>query len=298
MRRSDCPNLQTYLREAMACEFAFYLHGERTGLMDTAVSEAEDLLDRLESRLSLYIENSDTNRINRARTGETIRISEDTVDCLLGAFDASARLNGKFHPFMGQAAIDAKGQAAEVSRFLPLGRAATGTAEPVLGLDPENGVATKLIEGPLLDLGGIGKGYALDRLAAHFKQWDYPVGLLESAGSTFIALGAPEEADGWELDIGFKDSVRTVRLAEGQALASSGEAFQTAHVIDPATLDSPRGWHRSYAQSASGALADAASTASLLSTEAELRKVVESDDLISFALYSDERDVYLGSFFA
>ena len=282
----------------MACEFAFYLYGERTRLMDSAISEAEDLLDRLESLLSLYIENSDTNRINRAKVGKTIRVSKDTVDCLLRAFDASARLKGKFHPFMGQASLRAKGQANEVARFLDVDAALHPLEEPVLGLDPDEAVVTKLVEGPLLDLGGIGKGYALDRIAEHFMEWEFGTGLLESAGSTYLAMATPEGADGWDLDIGLDGiSVETVCLKPGEALASSGELFQGSHVIDPSESDRATDWARSYAHSDNAALADASSTAALLLNEQEISDVVSDDPSLSFALYSKVSDNRIGAFF-
>lgn len=298
MRRSDCPNLQSYLHEAMACEFAFYLYGERTRLMDTAVSEAEDLLDRLESLLSLYIENSDTNRINRAKSGEIVRIADDTVDCLLRAFDASARLKGAFHPFMGQASLSAKGQASEVGRFLQVDGASHALDEPVLGLDPDQAIVTKLVEGPLLDFGGIGKGYALDRIAALFQDWEHGTGLLESAGSTYLAMETPEASEAWDLDIGLEGrSIETVSLKPGQALASSGELFQGSHVIDPRDSKEEQAWSRSYAHAGNAAYADAGSTAAFLLNRQELESIVEEDRSLSFALYSEGSDNRFGAFF-
>lgn len=298
MRRSDCPNLQSYLHEAMACEFAFYLHGERTRLMDTAVSEAEYLLDRLESLLSLYIENSDTNRINRAKAGEMVRIADDTVDCLLRAFDASARLKGAFHPFMGQASLSVKGQANEVGRFLQVDGASHALDEPLLGLDPDQAIVTKLVEGPLLDFGGIGKGYALDRIADLFQEWEHGTGLLESAGSTYLAMGAPGNAGGWDLDIGLEGQpIETVSLKPGQALASSGELFQGSHVIDPRDSKEEQAWSRSYAHAENAAFADAGSTAALLLNRQELGSIVADDHSISFALYSEDSDNRFGDFF-
>ncbi|MFL3659112.1 MAG: FAD:protein FMN transferase, partial [Opitutales bacterium] len=206
------PNVQSYTCEAMACEFTFHLVGERSLLMDSAVAEAEELLATLENRLSLYVENSDTCRINRAKVGETILVTEATIDCLLQAFDASGRFQGKFHPFMGQAALIAKNQKESVERFLDLENESPFSNEPVIAMDSESNAIQKLREGPLLDFGGIGKGYALDRLASHFREWDFSQGLLESAGSTFVALDAPEGESGWELEIGYESSVRFVTL--------------------------------------------------------------------------------------
>lgn len=297
MRHADNDNIQSYSCEAMAGAFGFHLLGERSSLMDSAVFEAEELLAKLEERLSFYLENSDTTRINRAKTGETILVGDETVDCLLQAFDASGRLNGKFHPFMGLEALDSKKQAREISRFLNLNKETLPSDEPVLAMDPDNNAIRKLREGPLLDLGGIGKGFALDRLVSHFYEWDIPFGLLESAGSTFVAMKPAEGELGWELDIGYGSSTRTVILLEGNALASSGELFQGTHVIDPKPGSAIGVWKRSYAFASNGALADAASTAALLLDKEALAAISEASEPLSFAMYSETENSSYGAFF-
>lgn len=297
-KHMDNPNVQSYTCEAMACEFTFHLVGERSLLMDSAIAEAEELLATLENRLSLYVENSDTCRINRAKVGETILVTEATIDCLLQAFDASGRFQGKFHPFMGQAALIAKNQKESVERFLDLENESPFSNEPVIAMDSESNAIQKLREGPLLDFGGIGKGYALDRLASHFREWDFSQGLLESAGSTFVALDAPEGESGWELEIGYESSVRFVTLTSGNALASSGELFQGTHVVDPDPSSAESLWRRSYAFAENGALADAASTASLLLDSDSVAAISKANEPLSFALYSDARAFFSGDFFA
>lgn len=298
MKHTENPKIQSFAHEAMACQFGFHLFGERSSLMDSAVIEAEELLDRLEERLSFYIENSDTCRINRAKTGETILVSDDTVDCLLLAFDASARLNGKFHPFMGRASLESKQQNREVGRFLNLEAEAEYSDEPVLALDADSNAVQKLREGPLLDFGGIGKGFAVDRVLSHFQEWDFHYGLIESAGSAYVAMKAPDGEVGWELDIGYGDSTRTITLKEGDALASSGALFQGAHVIDPSPPHAKASpWKRSYAFARNGALADAASTASLLLDTESLATIVKANTSLSFALYSKTETITCGAFF-
>lgn len=297
-KHTDNPNVQSYTCEAMAGEFAFHLLGERTQLMDSAVAEAEELLAKIEDRLSLYVEYSDTCRINRAEVGETILVSEEAIECLLQAFDASGRLNGKFHPFMGLAALASKEQKLEVGRFLNLDEDVAFSEEPVISMDPEGNEIQKLREGPILDLGGIGKGFALDLLAAHFREWDFHGGLLDSAGSTFVAMDVPEGESGWDLKIGYGASMRFITLAPNKALASSGELFQGTHVIDPDLAKTKSPWLRSYAIAENGALADAASTASLLLDEQSLATISKANEPLSFALYSKSKSFSTGSFFA
>lgn len=297
IRLRDDPRLRSYSCQAMACTFNFHLIGSNAGLMDSAVMEAEERLAQLEERLSFYIEHSDTTRINRAATGETIRISEDTVQCLLLAFDASARLLGKFHPFMGKAAIEHKGQQNELPHLLGVEKANSGLEGPVIALDEATNSVQKLRTGPLLDLGGIGKGFALDQLRTLFLDWEIEQGLLECGGSAYLALKPPPGADGWELTIGYEEVVESIQLVDGQALASSGVAFQGSHVIDPDT-ESPRSdWQRSYASAPTAALADAASTAALLLQPDDLSSIAKSTGELSFALFATGESMKMGTFF-
>lgn len=281
----------------MACTFSFHLIGSSPGLVDSAVMEAEDRLAQLEKQLSYYIEYSDTTRINRAKVGESIRVSQDTVDCLLMAFDSSARLGGKFHPFLGHASTEKKGQRNELPHLAELLDPEPKELGPVISLDQESNTVQKLRIGPLLDLGGIGKGFALDQLRTLFKDWEIEEGLLECGGSTFLAMQTPQELKGWELSIGYGERLKEIRLADGQALASSGVAFQGSHVIDPESKSADYYWERSYAEAATAALADAASTAALLLDSNSIRSIVEQESGLSFALYSDSSEFYCGRHF-
>jgi len=265
--------------------------------MDSAVMEAEERLAQLEERLSFYIEHSDTTRINRAAAGEFVRVSQDTVDCLLLAFDASSHLLGKFHPFMGTAAIERKGQQNELPHLAGINKTDSGVAEPVIALDEATNTVEKIRQGPLLDLGGIGKGFALDQLRALFLDWEIEQGLLECGGSTYLALKALSGANDWELTIGYENLVESIRLADGQALASSGVAYQGSHVIDPDSDSVRTDWQRSYASASTAALADAASTAALLLESDALSSVVESTEDLSFALFAKGESLKLGPFF-
>ena len=292
----DMAGYRSYSCEAMATIFSFHLPTESSNLLDSAVMEAEELLANLESQLSLYIEHSDTTRINRAHEGEEITVSQTMVDCLLAAFDASQRLGGAFDPFLGQLAIDAKGQRPVLPHLKDIESLDCGTSDPVISLDPESNRVKKLRMGPLLDLGGIGKGFALDCLKTLFQNWDIESGLLDSGGSTLLALERDEDIAKWALNIGYNSRVKSIVLAPGSAIASSGELFQEGHIIDPAK-GGQTVWKRSYAVAGMGSLADAASTAGLILGNREIESICQQEDGLSFAVFSEETGHYHGSFF-
>ena len=297
IRFDDVASLRSYSCQAMACTFNFYLIGDNSGLMDSAVMEAEERLSRLEEQLSFYIEYSDITRINRAPLGEGIRISQDAVDCLLQSFEASARLGGKFHPFLGQANTLHKGQQNELPHLADLLVKETDSSEPAISLDQENNTVVKLRSGPLLDLGGIGKGFALDQLQYLFQEWEIEQGLIECGGSTFLAMQPPDDASSWGLTIGYENRVGTISLAANQVLASSGDAFQGSHVIDPSTRSPTYNWKRSYAIAPRAALADAASTGALLLDTKSLETISQQDPDLSFALFSNDSEFHCGLHF-
>lgn len=98
--------------------------------------------------------------------------------------------------------------------------------------------------GACVDLGGIAKGYALDRLAEQLRAAGHGRALLSFGQSSVWALGAPPDAEGWRLLVrdGADGYAGLVTLRD-QALAVSGSLGQWSeiagrrygHVIDPRT---------------------------------------------------------------
>src|SRR5262249_38987210 len=98
-------------------------------------------------------------------------------------------------------------------------------------------------EGVELDLGGIAKGYAVDRAAAVLKQHGIGSALISAGGSTIYGMGAPPDQDGWEVEI--QDPIEHDKIAatlrlKNRALSVSGsyEKFfelggaRYSHVMD------------------------------------------------------------------
>ena len=237
---------------------------------------AFDLLDQLEDQLTVYREHSEVCRLNRTAfhapvpvegglfdlLREAARITEETE----GAFDVTAgALIKAWGFFRGPRRVppDAERQAA-------LERVGMRHVE----LDAERRTVAFQRRGLEINLGSIGKGYALDRvgdfLAATGK---FPAVLLHGGHSSVYARGSPnDDPRGWRIGISHPwDNGR--RLAEvwlrDRSLATSAATFQhlehagrkLGHVLDPRT-----GWPAAGVASATvvaptGAEADALSTA-------------------------------------
>jgi len=229
--------------EAMATTFQIFVAGRPAEYARQAASAAFRELDRLENELSRYLATSDIARVNLLASGQSLVLGEDTLQCLLGAAQISALTDRAFDP------------AYATPR-------SAGSDEPLFALDPASHTLTSLTERLHLDLGAVGKGYALDRMADILAEWDIASACLQSGGSTALALAAPPDAAGWP--IGVAD---TVRYFAHRAVSGSGLAVQGEHLIDPRTRTPAQRTRRVWSFAGNAADADALSTAFFVMTD-------------------------------
>ena len=121
----------------------------------------------------------------------------------------------------------------------------------------------------LFDLGGIGKGFALDRMAAILVEWDIASALLCASRSTLLALGPPPDQQGWPVCFGPPENPRRIHLAD-RAIGGSGTAVQGRHIVDPRTGRPATHRFRAWALAPTAAMADAISTALMVMDDAEI----------------------------
>jgi FAD:protein FMN transferase len=190
-----------FAHQAMNTEFEIFCVHDDADYAQQAAWAAFDLLDRMEHELSRFIPNSDISRINHLAAGERIRVSRWTVECLE----------------LARQAYDQTGGAFDIS---------LGTGMQRLQVSPRDCMVTA--GGIRLDLGGIGKGYALDRMAEVLDEWDIRQALIHGGHSSVLALDAPPGLDGWPLTMG----ERTVQ-ARCRAFSASGIRTQGEHIVDP-----------------------------------------------------------------
>ncbi len=229
--------------EAMATTFGLFIAGQDAAYARQAATVAFRELDRLESELSRYVESSDIARANRLACGETIAIGEDALHCLLVAAEVSAATARTFDP--AYASVAAEGAPADA---------------PLYSLDPAAHTLTSHAARLHLDLGAVGKGFALDRLAATLREWDITSALLQSGGSTALALDTPPGEPGWHVGLGEDASYRTIPMVNA-ALSGSGIAVKGSHLVDPRTGRPADRTRRVWALAPNAAVSDALSTA-------------------------------------
>lgn len=239
----------TFHHEAMATTFSIVVAGRDPAYARQAAAAAFRELDRLEGELSRYIESSDIGRANHLAENATIRVGEDCLRCLLLAAECSALTGRAFDPAYATAR--------------PPG---TAPDEPLFALDPVEHTLTSLTPRLHLDLGAIGKGYALDRMAETLGEWDLADACLHGGGSSVLAIGAPPGTIGWEVGIGDRKV-----LLSGRAVSGSGTAVQGEHIADPRNREAAGRGRRIWALAATAAASDAISTAFFVMRDEEVR---------------------------
>ncbi len=229
--------------EAMATSFALHIAGHPEAYARQAAGTAWRELDRLESELSRYVETSDIARANQLEAGESIAIGDDTLQCLLMAAGVAVETGGAFD----MAYDSVRGPTA-------------GPDAPPFTVDPDAHTLTSRVPRLHLDLGAIGKGYALDVLAALLDEWEIPSACLHGGGSTALASQRPPSRLGWPVGVGEGNHARIIEL-ENAAISGSGIAVKGAHLIDPRTGKPATRTTRVWALAPTAALSDALSTA-------------------------------------
>ena len=84
------------------------------------------------------------------------------------------------------------------------------------------------------DLGAIGKGFALDRMAEVLREWSCEKFLLIAGGSSILAGDAPGDSNGWDCGLGENNSSKRFWL-QNISLSGSGLAVKGQHIFDPRT---------------------------------------------------------------
>ena len=236
-------------QRSMACEFAALLNpADRSQV--TRAGDALGLVHDLEGQLSVYRPDSEVSRLNAAGFGENVE--PGLFGLLERAKELAALTGGAFTPVAGSL-IRLWREARAADGIPPPSRASAEARTCDAGnlvLDPATRTV-RLERGAQIDLGGIGKGYALDRAADELDGRGLTGFLLHGGRSSVLARGehfgpGGEPLGGWPVGLG--DPHRTTRrlgtvLLKDRAMATSGSNVQYfrhagrryGHLLDPRT---------------------------------------------------------------
>jgi len=254
--------IHRFTHGAMATQFAFRVEHDDERYAGQLCQEAFHQIDRLETELSRFDPSTDIAGISQLKPGDSMVLTLDAFECLKMAQFVAADTNGAFDVTIGPVfAVWRESKDPPTAEALAAARERTGWQ--LLMMDEGSHLVGVRKAGVQVDLGGIGKGYALDCAAEIFEEWGITRALL-SAESTVLALDPPEGENGWTVN-----ADQPVVLRQ-RALSGSGSAVQGEHIFDPRTGQPVRDREQVWAFAPSAAWADALSTAFFVMSEAEI----------------------------
>src|SRR5262245_13158644 len=235
--------------DAMGSTYTIELYGSDRIAMEAAVDAAFDEVRRLDDVLSNYKRDSEWSEINRRAPDKPAPVSAELFALLSACVEYSRASEGAFDitvgPLMkvwgfykGSGKLPHRAEVAAALtkvgyRHIRLDRAARTVQFDRAGVE--------------IDPGGIGKGYAVDRMVDVLRQKGFQTALVAGSGSSIYGMGAPpDEPRGWRIEI--KNPWDTNKVSaeiflKDMSLSTSGsyEKFFRAggriyaHIMDPRT---------------------------------------------------------------
>jgi thiamine biosynthesis lipoprotein len=252
-------------RHAMATRFEIVLYGPDPVSLRGAAEEALDEVQRIEGKLSLYRPDSEISRLNARAAHEPVRVSPELFRLLQQARQLYDDTGGAFDVTIGPLMrvwgfIGGGGHPADAAQ---LAKARESVGMNLLELDPDNHTVRFSRLGVTLDLGAIGKGYAIEKASELLREAGVASALVHGGTSTAYAIGSPPDETAWKVAIEkpfescgdsqspqhaptlprsdvqilavvpLRDSALSVSAVSGKSFTDAGRTL--GHVMDPRT---------------------------------------------------------------
>jgi thiamine biosynthesis lipoprotein len=291
----------TLARNAMATRFEIVLHGADANSLRAAGEAALDEVERLEAQLSLFRPGSEIAQVNARAAREAVQVSPEVFALLQHAVRLARETGGAFDPTVAPL-LECRG--------FRDGRGRVPTTEELAAARQQVGweglrleAASRTVrfgrDGMKLDLGAIGKGFAVERAAEHLREAGVASALVHGGTSTLGAVGAPPEAEAWKIAVdvagelergGFarvtgtdapprftvslRDESLSVCAPGGRQLTAGGSRF--GHIFDPRTGEPAEAALLAAVVAPSATESDALSTALLVLGRGEVARLRRS----------------------
>ena len=289
---------------AMGCQFQVLCAAEGRQALAKAVADGFDLIEHLEQQLSIYRQSSEMSGINRDAFRSDVSVEPSLFELLRLACRMSEATQGAFD--ITAAPLTRLWKAHRTDRTLPGETEVTTILNQVgfqhLQLEETTQTIRFARENLMIDLGGIGKGYALDRLKEHLSTAGCNDFLIHGGQSSVIGCGMRSDPTGvrhpWQVSIShpLTPGLRLATLAiSDRALGTSGSGRQHfvvdgkrfGHIIDPRS-----GWPADKLLSVtviadSAVLADALATAIFVAGPEQAQKICDHFE-VAAVLVSNE----------
>ncbi len=235
--------------DAMGSTYTIELYGYDRVRMEAAADAAFDEVRQLDDLLSNYKPDSEWSEVNRRAAAGPVKISPELFRVLSACAEYSRESEGAFDITVGPLMKVwgfYKGTG-HLPHRAEVQAAMTKVGYRHMHLDPKAQTVWFDRPGVEIDPGGIGKGYAVDRMVEVLRRNGVETALVAGSGSSIYGMGAPPDSpQGWRVDI--KDPRDTRKSAaqvflKDMSMSTSGsyekffraEGRIYAHIMDPRT---------------------------------------------------------------
>lgn len=279
---------------------------------EVVLTETVAEMSRLESVLSAHLPGSDVWRLNGAQ-GQPVTVSQELIDVLERAALVYDKSGGTFDVTIG-AVLRTWGfgtDALEVPSAEALAEAMRGVGFSSIVFDAKT--CTVQLTNPYtkLDLGGVAKGYIVDRGLEFIRSKGIKHAIVDAGGDVRVMGGRPGKYL-WDkarpARVGVQDPVRTdgliaiVDVSDGSVLTSGDyerffvqDGVRYTHIIDPRTGYPVRGLTSATIVTEEAALADAIATAVMVLGKDEGMKLINSWDGVEGMLITEDEEILISN---
>ena len=233
---------------SMGCLYSIAAFGGDAQRVGRALERALDEVDRIDRLMSHYRDDSPLSAVNKGAARAPVAVDAELFDFIETALAYGRDSGGAFDVTVGPL-MKAWGFFRGEGRFptpSELERARSITGLHHVRMDRGNRTIRFDREGVEIDLGGIAKGYAVDRAVGILRRERLDAALVSACGSTIFGLGTPPHGTSWTVEI--EDPLDSRRIAltaalTNRAVSISGasekwfehEGVRHSHIMDPRT---------------------------------------------------------------
>ncbi len=222
--------------EAMGTIYTIVAYGPDKAALAEAAAQAFEEIDHLDDEMSNYKPQSELSRINRDAAQRPVAVTPELFNLILYSQRASEASGGDFDItvgplmqlwgfFRGQGRLPTQQEISQVRKRIGYQHVHLDAGRHTIHFD---------VDGVSLDLGGIAKGYAVDRAAEILRAHGVTSALISSGSSSIYALGSPPGERGWKITVRDpyrRDETADVLRLQNFALSTSG-SYEKFFVID------------------------------------------------------------------
>lgn len=241
-------NRYTYSMQKMGSPFNLIIYAKTKQIADSAAYQSFKLVDSINSRCSDYDSSAELYKLQFASAGKPIKVSPILMELFCTARQAYTDSYGSFDITVGPLSLIWRN--ARKSQQFPNASAINEARKSVgfnnIQLDSTAQTITFLQPSMQLDMGGIAKGYAADKVLALLYSFGITNALVDAGGDMVVA-GMPPQKKGWRVGVNIPGQQEALwkrkLILSNKAVATSGDAYQYllhkgkkyAHIIDART---------------------------------------------------------------